>query len=126
MNHSQWKRWISMLLSLALLLSSCPVVPAAYANDGLCEHHTVHEGCGYVEPVAGVECGHVHDQDCYTVEAVCVHTHDEVCGYSEEAPEAGCSHVCAEETGCIDVLDGLLTLKGLSLIYDKNRELAGE
>ncbi len=46
------------------------------------------------------------------------------------APEAkviatgGLATLVAEETGCIDVLDGLLTLKGLSLIYDKNRELA--
>ena len=38
----------------------------------------------------------------------------------------GLATLVAEETGCIDVLDGLLTLKGLSLIYDKNRELAGE
>ena len=38
----------------------------------------------------------------------------------------GLAVLVAEETGCIDVLDGLLTLKGLSLIYAKNCESAGE
>ena len=35
----------------------------------------------------------------------------------------GLAVLVAEETGGIDVLDGLLTLKGLSLIYEKNRDL---
>ena len=38
----------------------------------------------------------------------------------------GLATLVAEETGCIDVLDGLLTLKGLSLIYGKNCEPAAE
>ncbi|MDL2205861.1 type III pantothenate kinase [Eubacteriales bacterium OttesenSCG-928-N13] len=36
----------------------------------------------------------------------------------------GLALLIAEDTGTIDVLDGLLTLKGLRLIYEKNREEA--
>lgn len=48
------------------------------------------------------------------------------------APEArviatgGLATLVAEETGGIDVLDGLLTLKGLRIIYEKNRPRTDE
>lgn len=38
-------------------------------RTGLCEHHPQHDGqCGYVEALAGIECTHVHTDDCYTTE----------------------------------------------------------
>ena len=55
-----WKRAISFLLCAAMLLGNFPVVSFAAENDGLCEHHTVHESCGYEEGVS--DCGyHCHD-----------------------------------------------------------------
>lgn len=38
-------------------------------QTGLCEHHLQHdEQCWYVEAMAGIECSHVHMNDCYTTE----------------------------------------------------------
>lgn len=43
------KRIISLLLCTAMLLSNFSVVGFAAEQDGLCEHHTDHADCGYVE-----------------------------------------------------------------------------
>ena len=52
-----WKRTISFLLCMAMLLGNFPVVSFAAETDGLCEHHTVHLECGYVEGESA--CGYV-------------------------------------------------------------------
>ena len=41
-----WKRTISFLLCMAMLLGNFPVVSFAAETDGLCEHHTEHLECG--------------------------------------------------------------------------------
>ena len=43
------KRVISLLLCAAMLLGNFPVVGFAAEQDGLCEHHTDHVDCTYVE-----------------------------------------------------------------------------
>ena len=52
------KRIVSMVLCLAMLLGNFPVVSFAAERDGLCEHHTEHLECGYVEgeSACGFEC----------------------------------------------------------------------
>ncbi len=47
------KKLLSILLSLCMLLQFAPVTALAAAEDGLCEHHSVHtDECGYVEGVS--------------------------------------------------------------------------
>ena len=49
MMMKNWKRAISFLLCMAMLLGNFPVVSFAAETDGLCPHHEVHGECGYVE-----------------------------------------------------------------------------
>lgn len=59
------------------------------------------EGCGYVETVPEVPCGHVCSEESGCIQKVldCAHTHDENCGYAEAKEEAPCGFVCAECEG---------------------------
>ena len=66
-------------------------------ETGLCEHHTEHTAeCGYVAPVRGHECEHVHDESCgYQEASECNHVHTEECGENGE----NCTHVHTSECG---------------------------
>ena len=60
------KRAICMFLALLMVFTAVPVnsfVTTAHAaqEDGLCAHHTAHDGCGYAAAVAEQPCQHVHD-----------------------------------------------------------------
>jgi len=54
MRNNTKNRFISGLLASVMMLNQVPVFAAA-EETGLCEHHTVHEDCGYVESV--ISCG---------------------------------------------------------------------
>lgn len=43
-----WKRTVSVLLYMVMLLGNIPAVSFASEPDGLCEHHAEHLECGYV------------------------------------------------------------------------------
>ena len=99
MRDKRTKRLISGFIAGVLLLNQMPVFTAAAEDTTLCEHHPVHEHCGYTEAVAGSPCTHDH-VDCYITEEVCIHEHID-CGYSESLEENLCEHQCTEDGGCI-------------------------
>ena len=81
----------------------CGYVPAVEGQSCDCQPdengEIVHtEGCGYVEAVAEVLCGHVCSEEtgCVTKELNCQHQHDTACGYVEEAVGSPCTFVCQE------------------------------
>lgn len=109
-------RWISMLLSMSMLLSSVPVTAFAEGETGtvteteICmEHHPEHTAeCGYAAAVEGQVCGHVCTEECQQMIVECVHVHGENgCTFVEaqgDVPVSGeCNHVdaCTEESGCV-------------------------
>ena len=70
----EWKsgrRLLSLALSIVMVLSLLPIPSIAVEGDGLCEHHTAHENCGYVAAVEGHDCAHVCGDECYTVTTDC-------------------------------------------------------
>lgn len=98
MRNSRTRRFLSGLLAGVIMLNQVPVLAAA-EDTGLCEHHTTHEDCGYVEGVSGSPCVHEHT-DCYILAEECVHNHVD-CGYSEIPEENLCDHQCTQDSGCI-------------------------
>ena len=91
MNQQFGKRLLSMVLCLALLMNSCPVVSFAVEDTGLCDHHPVHDGCAYREAVEGMPCTHEHDESCYAEVTQCTHVHGD-CGYVAAVPGTDCGH----------------------------------
>ena len=103
------RQTISLILCLVMLLSylPAPVFAEGTSGSGLCQHHPVHEDCGYAEPVAGAACSHEHGEVCYVTRCVhvhgdcgyeaasagvdCDHQHDGECGYAQEVAEVPCS-----------------------------------
>lgn len=100
MKRDTIKRALSTLLVFSLISSNLPVPSNAQDETGLCEHHPVHIGCGFVQGSAGSPCSHEHSQQCYITSTNCIHTHGD-CGYLEETENSICSHGCTEESGCI-------------------------
>lgn len=98
MRNNTKNRFISGLLAGVMMLNQVPVFASA-EETGLCEHHTLHEDCGYVEGISGSQCTHEHT-DCYVLEEDCVHDHVD-CGYSEIPEENLCDHQCKQDSGCI-------------------------
>ena len=81
----------------------CGYVPAVEGHGCDCQPdengEIVHtEGCGYVEALAEVLCGHVcsAESGCVTRELVCPHAHDGSCGYIAPTPEQPCAYACTE------------------------------
>lgn len=117
------KRWLALLMSACLIGTMTPVTARAESGStetGLCEHHTEHTAeCGYVAPIEGHECEHVHDESCGYQEASecthvhteecgengenCTHVHDDECGYAEGHV---CEHVHDEECGYVESSEG--------------------
>ena len=92
-----YKRWLSVLLCLCIILpclNGFTLAAQADGRQGLCEHHPAHTAdCGYVEAVEG---------------RPCVHVHSEVCGYAEGTQGSPCTHEHTEEcfvTECLHVHD---------------------
>ena len=52
-----YKKLMSLLLVLCILSQYIPTVVFATVEDNLCEHHTIHEGCGFIDGEA--YCGFV-------------------------------------------------------------------
>jgi len=98
MRNNTKNRFISGLLASVMMLNQVPVFAAA-EETGLCEHHTIHENCGYVEGISGIPCAHEHTE-CYALTEECVHDHVD-CGYSEIPEENLCDHQCTEDSGCV-------------------------
>lgn len=78
------KRSLCTVLAFLMLVSAVPanafvLTADAAQTDGLCEHHQVHENCGYMAPVAGHDCAHGNN-------------HDETCGYREGTAGIPCDH----------------------------------
>lgn len=87
--YKRGKRSLALLLSVCLIGTMIPVTARAESgntNTGLCEHHTEHTAeCGYVAPVEGHACEHVHDDSCgYQEASECTHVHTEECGENGE------------------------------------------
>ena len=119
----QWKRTLSIILSVAMLFSMTgmntvfaleggPTVGAS----GLCEHHRSHTAdCGYTEGTPEVPCAHEHTDDCYKEVTECIHEHSDDCYPAEDSVSDNdatpsdaaskepteCTHMCSEESGCI-------------------------
>ena len=81
----------------------CGYVPAVEGQDCECQPdengEIVHtDGCGYVEAVAEVPCGHVCSEEsgCITKVLNCQHQHDSECGYVEGKEESPCTFMCEE------------------------------
>lgn len=117
--YKRGKRSLALLLSVCLIGTMIPVTARAESgntNTGLCEHHTEHTAeCGYVAPVEGHACEHVHDDSCgYQEASECTHVHTEECGENgencvhEHTSECGyaeghvCEHVHDEECGYVE------------------------
>ena len=89
--NEKMKRVLCFLLSMILVLQyvPAPVFAEETLETGLCEHHAVHENCGYVAAVAGTDCGHEHNDNCFT--ATCTHVHGD-CGYVAAVEGVDCNH----------------------------------
>ena len=98
MRNNTKNRFISGFLAGVMMLNLVPVFAAA-EETGLCEHHTIHENCGYVEGISGSPCVHEH-ADCYILAEECVHNHVD-CGFSEIPEENLCDHQCTKDSGCV-------------------------
>lgn len=114
--NRQWKRTLSIVLSLAMLFSMTGM-NTVLAVEGtppglsaLCEHHSEHTtDCGYIEGTPETPCAHEHGDECYKEVTRCVHEHTE--DYYDNAVETAsesnarepvnCSHICDEESGCV-------------------------
>lgn len=80
----------------------CGYVPAVEGQSCDCQPdengEIVHtEGCGYVEAVAEVPCGHVCSEEtgCVTKMLNCQHKHDVNCGFVEYSSEIPCNYTCS-------------------------------
>ncbi|MDE6590984.1 MAG: hypothetical protein K2K53_11710, partial [Oscillospiraceae bacterium] len=103
------RRVLSFITVMALCVNLIPVQAFAVDGEGggLCPHHQAHtEECGYVLPVPGQECAHVHEDGCYTEDTDCIHGHTAECylnpedGSETEGPDF-CAHACTEDGGCV-------------------------
>lgn len=81
----------------------CGYVPAVEGQDCECQPdengEIVHsDGCGFVEAVAEVPCGHVCSEEsgCIIKVLTCQHQHDSECGYVEGKEESPCTFMCEE------------------------------
>ena len=82
---------------------NCGYVEAVAGHD--CGH--THDGtCGYVEAVTGHDCGHVHDETCGEDGTACSHIHDESCGYVEAVAGQPCGHVHDGTCGYVEAVEG--------------------
>ena len=118
------KRFLSLLLSGAMVISAMPMVAfAEESSDGSIPigvssvhiHHTEHtEDCGYTEGTVGTDCTHEHAEDCYMEMIECIHKHTEDCypqdeeteeiatsSEAEERQPSKCTHMCSKDSGCI-------------------------
>ena len=89
---------------LLLQYIPAPVFAEETPETGLCEHHAVHENCGYVAAIAGVDCNHEHDDSCFTTK--CAHVYGD-CGYVAAVESKACEYVCetcAEEEAAADTM----------------------
>lgn len=112
----QWKRTLSIVLSLAMIFSMTGM-NTVFAVEGtppgvsaLCEHHPEHTAeCGYTEGTPGTPCAHEHGNECYKEVTTCVHEHTDGCYDDAEETASGsnakepvnCEHFCDEESGCV-------------------------
>ena len=88
-----WKKGLSMLVTLSMVLSLMPTM--AFAAECSHEHD---EGCGYVAAQEEISCGHECGEDCAEG---CIHEmHDDACGYKEAVAEQPCTYVHGVECGC--------------------------
>ena len=90
------KRFLSLLLTAAMLLSVLPGnVLAVYAEDtggGLCVHHMEHTAeCGYMAAQAEVPC----DMDCTDEDGDGVTDHAEGCAYTPAVEGRPCAYACS-------------------------------
>lgn len=90
------RRILSALLAAVLVLSMVPgnVLTVHAEENGLCEHHTSHDGtCGYIAPTEGAPCTHIHDESC---------------GHADAVAEIPCDQGCtdADGDGVIDHVEG--------------------
>jgi len=96
---NRFKRGLSLLLAMVLLLSNLPM-PVAHAT-AQCPAHTGHDAaCGYSAAVAEVPCGHVCGENCPTEELTqCIHDHTASgCTYTEPSEARYCGHTCGDGT----------------------------
>lgn len=102
MRTKTWKRGISLLLCMAMLLGNLPGVSFAAENDGLCEHHTEHTDCGYAEGLSA--CGYAC-QLCLQTPAETTEPEETTAPAETAEPELACTGLadCAAEShgdGC--------------------------
>lgn len=99
--YKRGKRSLALLLSVCLIGTMIPVTARAESgntNTGLCEHHTEHTAeCGYVAPVEGHACEHVHDEECGYVEGSVGSPCAYVCDICKEEAEQGKTDIIPEE-----------------------------
>lgn len=111
------KRFIGLVLALALLVSTVPVAVIAEESGGtgLCAHHTQHTAdCGYQEGIPAQECLHVCDAACQLEIVQCIHPeHGQECyalledGVTLSEEPVNCTHTeCTVESGCISYTCG--------------------
>ena len=102
-----WKRLLAGALTAVMLAGLLPAAALAVPDiEGLCPHHQEHtEACGYLAPVEGASCGHIHEAGCYSdgilpaegegaAADACAHTHDETCGYAPATAGMPCGFDC--------------------------------
>ena len=95
MQNILFRKGISLVLTLALTLSTGFTAKAAEA-DGLCEHHPSHtEDCGYA---ATGECTHQCSQDSGCITTPCSHEHVATC--YNGAGKLDCRHKCDKTPEC--------------------------
>lgn len=95
----RFKRGLSLLLAMALMISAMPL-PVVRAAEH-CPAHTGHDAaCGYAEAVEEVPCGHVCGENCPTQDVtLCVHDHTaSLCVYTEPREAVFCGHTCGDGT----------------------------
>lgn len=101
------KKAVCICLAMAIAMQFVPVrtFSEETAQSGLCEHHTVHENCGYTEAVPEKPCTHEHNAACFESVTACVHVHGE-CGFAAAVPGTDCMHIHNDECGFCEAVPG--------------------
>ena len=95
MNHSLFRRGISLALAFVMMLS-VSVTALAAEEDSLCDHHPTHTAdCGYA---ATGECSHKCSTESGCITVRCAHVHVATC--FDAQGNSLCRHACTDTPAC--------------------------
>lgn len=113
MRNNAKKRFISGLLAGVMMLNQLPIFAAA-EDTGLCEHHSIHDDCGYQEEAAALPCNY-ECQQCSNTIYVDPDTLNVIDDQTIQIVDSG---VCGENLTWTLNDSGVLTINGSGNMFD--------